>query len=227
MGVELSTERVPLIQKRLIRLANQVGVPVITATQMLESMIESPVPTRAEASDVANAILDGTDAVMLSAETAIGQYPVEAVQTMARIADEVEGTDEPYQKVERRRESHPQILAHAADVLAEELGARALVVYTQSGYTAQLLSKERPSLPIFAFTSKPRVANRLALWFGAIPLLGPDIRNTDRLLDFMQGELLKRGLVSPGQNVVFVRLAPPMAHRRSNFITVRTVPPER
>lgn len=223
MGVELGPERVPLIQKRLIRLASEHRVPVITATQMLESMISSPVPTRAEVSDVANAILDGTDALMLSAETAIGQYPLEAVLEMARIAAEVEAAEDGSPRVERRTQNPDQSVARAASSLAGELGAKALVLYTTSGYSAQLLSKEPPEVPIFAYTANRRVYNRLAVWFGIFPLPTRHSESTDRLIGDLEADLLKRGLVSPGETLVFVRLAPPDAPHRTNLITARTI----
>jgi pyruvate kinase len=224
MGVELGPERVPLIQKRLIRLANEYRIPVITATQMLESMISSPVPTRAEVSDVANAILDGTHAVMLSGETAIGQYPVEAVQAMARIADEVEAAEGGFPPIARHVETPAQSLARAAGTLAGELGAQALVLYTTSGYAPQLLSREAPSVPIFAYTASRTVYHRLAFWFGIFPLLTRHTDDTDRLIGSLEADLVKRGVVSPGATIVFVRLAPPEAPDRPNLITARTVP---
>jgi pyruvate kinase len=223
LGVELSPERVPMIQKRIIQAANEAGIPVITATQMLESMVNSPWPTRAEASDVANAILDGTDAVMLSAETAVGKYAVQAVETMDRIALDVERQAP---SPARERPAHPAVTAsmsHAAVTLAEELPAEAIVSYTRSGFTAHQLSKTRPRMPIFAFTSAEPTYRRLALWYGVTPLLGPFIENTDLMLAAMERELASRKLVERGAPVVIVRLSPPNAQHRWNFITVQAV----
>ncbi|MSP78620.1 MAG: pyruvate kinase [Dehalococcoidia bacterium] len=224
LGVELSPERVPMLQKRIIRTANEAEVPVITATQMLESMIHSPWPTRAEASDVANAILDGTDAIMLSGETAVGEYPVQAVETMNNIALEVERADIQRQRAPAAANSHTHSLSRAAVGLAEELRADALVVYTRSGYSAQRLSKERPQVPIFAFTSEEMVYRRLALWYGVLPIMGPFVENTDAMIQQMEQQLVSRGLVKRGATIVIVRLSPPAAQHHSNFVTVRTIP---
>lgn len=224
LGVELPPERVPLLQKYLIRRANEAGLPVITATQMLESMVASLRPTRAEASDVANAILDGTDALMLSAETAVGKYPVEAVETMARIAAEVDSTNHQLPPEDFHRESLSHSLSRAAARLAQEVRAEAMVVYTRSGYTAQLLSKERPPTPIYAFTPDESTARRLCLWYGVVPFLTRAVQSTDDLIEHTLRELgSKRGL-EPGKSVVIVRLSPPTAVRNFNFITVRTIP---
>jgi len=168
LGVELSAERVPLVQKKIIRACNEAGKPVITATQMLESMILHARPTRAETSDVANAILDGTDAVMLSGETASGGYPVEAVRTMAKIALDIERSE--LWRLPPIRSLHsnniPEAVAEAACHAASTLKAKALVVFTQSGGTAALISKFRPQLPIIAFTPFPDIQRRLSLFWG-------------------------------------------------------------
>ncbi len=169
LGLELPLERVPLLQKEIIRSANERGVLVITATQMLESMVTSPRPTRAEASDVANAVLDGTDAVMLSAETAIGRYPLRSVEMMARIAREAETALGRVPAPVRRTYAHA--LSVAACDLAREAGVAAIVALTKSGYSAQLLSKGRPNVPIFAFTESSAVYRNLNLWWGVQPVL--------------------------------------------------------
>src|SRR5207244_3861103 len=166
LGVEMAPEKVPLIQKHIIAKCNDLGLPVITATQMLESMITNPRPTRAEASDVANAILDGTDAVMLSAETAAGNYPIEAVQMMARIALETEAGDITARQPQCKRLSESHSVSHAARALSEEASVRAIVVFTRSGYSAHLISKDRPRVPILAYTPSERVYRQLALWWG-------------------------------------------------------------
>jgi pyruvate kinase len=226
LGVELGAEKVPMVQKAIIRKANQQRIPVITATQMLESMVASPHPTRAEASDVANAILDGTDAVMLSAETTLGRYPVEAVQTMDRIAREVESfglrMDRHAGEIDRASRSDLS-LAHAAASLAAEVDARAIVVFTADGHTARLLSTERPSVPIYAFTSNRSVYRRLALWHGVVPLRGDFQENTDGLIETMLAELRRRGYIRKGDDVVITRLSAGEQRHLTNFITIRTV----
>ena len=213
-----------MLQKQMLQRANELGVPSITATQMLESMIGSPWPTRAETSDVANAILDGTDAVMLSAETAVGAYPVESVRVMDRIALEVEGLDA---WVDAGAPSPPNLahsLAHAATVLAAEIHATAMVAFTRSGLTARFLSKERPGIPIYAFTTAPGADQRLALWHGVTPLLGRLTRDTGARISYMVEELRRRELVAGGERVVVVRVTRSQATRFANFVTVRTVP---
>ncbi|HEX6818945.1 MAG TPA: pyruvate kinase, partial [Ktedonobacterales bacterium] len=168
LGVEMPLEQVPVAQKRIISRANELGMPVITATQMLESMIHSPRPTRAEASDVANAIIDGTDAVMLSGETAVGEFPVEAVRVMARIAEQTEG-HWPSQVATTGRQAHVT-LSHAVSMAARTLAERAeaplLVVFTRTGASARLISRERPGAAIVAYTPFESVYRRLALWWG-------------------------------------------------------------
>ena len=223
LGVELGPERVPMLQKAILRRANELGVPSITATQMLESMVASPSPTRAEASDVANAILDGTDAVMLSGETAVGAYPLEAVRTMDRIALQVEAHNPRLDFQLRYTGGHSHSLAHAATLVAEEIKAAAIVVFTNSGFTAQLLSKQSPMIPIYAFTSREDTYHRLALWHGVAALRGEFSEDIDTLIGGMLGELRRRQLVGVGSNVVVVRLSPPRARRLANFVTVRTV----
>ncbi|MDA1036337.1 MAG: pyruvate kinase [Chloroflexi bacterium] len=225
LGVELGPEKVPILQKVIIRRANEHRIPSITATQMLESMINSMQPTRAEASDVANAILDGTDALMLSGETAIGRYSAEAVQTMDRIAREVEssGLRVDFQEVLGDDAGHDHSLSHGAAALAEEVGATAIVVYTASGHTARLLSKERSSAPIYAFTPSRTVYQRLALWHGVTPLLADYVDDSEVLIQNMFAELRHRKLVNVGDDVVVARLAPPDEPTRTNFITIRTV----
>lgn len=217
LGLELPLEEVPLVQKRVIHRANELRTLVITATQMLESMVERPQPTRAEVSDVANAILDGTDAVMLSAETAVGRYPARAVQMMDRIAREVEG-ESPAGHAEPRRLAHPHAMSRAACELARDVGAAAIVVFTRSGYSAQLVSKERPPVPVFAFTPSESVWRQLALWWGVTPLLAPFPRSPRAMMDTADEALRRRGLLRPGQTVVIARWSPLRARGWSNFI---------
>ena len=221
LGVEVSPERVPLLQKHIISKANEAGIPVITATQMLTSMMDSPIPTRAEASDIANAILDGTDAVMLSEETAIGQYPVEAIATMGRIALEAETAETPFHVKHPHDESHA--MAEAARFVAQSLQATALVVFTQSGHTARAISHLRPKAPIYAFTPDPVVCNGLALWYGVRPIHAdlPD-RTEPRVLQAF-AMLRERGAVSPGDRVVVFGATRIGAGGIPNDINIRTV----
>ncbi len=186
LGVEMPPEQVPLIQKRLIRACMESGKPVITATQMLESMIQNPTPTRAEASDVANAIYDGTDAVMLSAETAVGQYPLEAVRMMDRIARSVEA-DERYQR--DMREHYPIPEGTTADAvslgavqMAHNLAARVIVTFTSSGTTALRVSRNRPAAPLLAITPNERAYRQLSVVWGAVPYLSEEIHDTDEMV---------------------------------------------
>jgi pyruvate kinase len=214
LGVELSTEEVPVLQKHIIDKANAAGKVVITATQMLESMIDSPRPTRAEASDVANAILDGTDAVMLSGESAAGKYPVEAVETMARIAGYTEAhrsptTDEALAVLRARilhgaHSSVARSLARVASTVAEELDCKLIVAFTESGVTAQLLSCYRPNAPIAAITYNEHTYRRLALWSGVIPVRSIFTANTDEMIVRGDEILKKHGLAQPGETIVML-----------------------
>src|SRR5215471_6398960 len=169
LGVEMPPEKVPLIQKRIISKCNELGLPVITATQMLESMIVNPRPTRAEVNDVSNAVLDKTDLVMLSAETASGAYPIEAVQMMVRIILETEAGGRTARQPQRQRLSQEKAVSHAARALSEEASVKAIVVFTQSGNTARLIAQDRPRTPILAYTPSARVYRQLALYWGVWP----------------------------------------------------------
>jgi len=206
LGVETPLEKVPLVQKMLIQKSNQAGKPVITATQMLRSMVENPRPTRAEVTDVANAIIDGTDAVMLSEESAIGEYPVETVSMMAKIAEDAE-SGVPYgtwtQRVEAKGEkSIPEAVGQAACKLAESINAACIIAFTQSGSTAQLVSKYRPRRSILAPTPLERTYRRLALNWGVIPLLCEGSDNIDEMMKTTFQAVLESGLVKRGQKVV-------------------------
>ncbi|MFQ6020256.1 MAG: pyruvate kinase, partial [Dehalococcoidia bacterium] len=221
LALEVSPERVPLLQKRIIREANQRGILAITATQMLESMVNRPRPTRAEASDVANAILDGTDAVMLSAETAAGRYPVQAVRMMARIAETVEAQPMPaHRGGERPGRGHARAMSRAACALAEDAGAAAIVVFTRSGYSAQLVSEERPTVPIFAFTSSEEVCRQLSLWWGVAPLLIEFPPTAEEMIARAEGYLLDRGLLKGGDTAVVARWSPLRARGWTNFVKI-------
>ena len=215
LAIETSPERVPVLQKMIIAKCNAVGKPVITATQMLDSMIRNPRPTRAEASDVANAILDGTDAIMLSGETAVGKYPVESVQTMVRIAQEAErGYQEglasppfssPPDKGEGRRgrvTSIADAVSHASCGTAYDLDAAAIITPTISGYTARIISKYRPHCPIIAVTPSPEVQRQLMLYWGVHPLLSKRAESTDETIAGAVRAAQEQGLVGHGDVVV-------------------------
>jgi pyruvate kinase len=215
LGVELSPERVPFVQKQIIRRAFQHKVPVITATQMLESMIENPRPTRAEASDVANAVFDGTDAVMLSGETAVGKYPVEAAAMMARIVVEAEknaaGEAQHHRHpLDSRQVAFPDAIAASACRIAEQVGAAAVVAFSQSGFTAQLISKHRPSVPIFACTPDELVFRRLGLYWGVVPHSTAEAegKDLDNLAEWIGQRLLAQGAVDRGDSLVILAGTP-------------------
>ncbi|MBD2058078.1 pyruvate kinase [Oculatella sp. FACHB-28] len=203
LGVELPAEEVPLLQKRLIATANRLGIPVITATQMLDSMVQSPRPTRAEISDVANAILDGTDAVMLSNETAVGKYPIQAVETMARIATRIE-QDQP---LNRNAESAPgrsipNAISQAVGRIAEQLKSAAIMTLTKTGATARNVSKFRPHTPILAITPHVDVARQLQLVWGVKPLLVLDLPSTGQTFQAALNVAQEKQLLSEGDLVV-------------------------
>ncbi|MDR5684357.1 MAG: pyruvate kinase [Armatimonadota bacterium] len=226
LGVELAPERVPILQKHIIRRANEMGIPVITATQMLESMIDRPRPTRAEASDVANAILDGTDAVMLSGETAVGRYPTEAVRIMDRIAVEVEAASPQLYQTGRhgdRRLGVAEAVGSAACLLAHDLRARAIAVVTRSGRTAQLISKLRPAEPIVALTEDHTVARTLSLWWGVHAIVVPFREDTDAMVVQAEEEMVRRGIADPGDVVIITGSAPLIARGRTNFVKVHRI----
>ena len=212
LGVEMPLEDVPLVQKRLIKRSVHAGKPVITATQMLESMVNSPTPTRAEVSDVANAIFDGTDAVMLSAETAVGRYPVEAVRVMDRVARDVEASPEYQERVAMLR-PEPQhtardAIALAAVDVAESLPAEAIVVFTASGSSAWRVVRFRPRVPIIALTPDPEVCRVLNLASGIFPRQAPDPKDTDDMVNLALGEVRGSGLVKPGAMLVITAGVP-------------------
>ena len=205
LGVEMPPEQVPIIQKHVIRRALEWRKPVITATQMLESMIQNPRPTRAEASDVANAIFDGTDAVMLSGETASGKYPLEAVRMMSRIVTATEGhlmqSVDPHRRRQRRELSISEAICESIAHIAEDLKMRAIAVFTESGNTARLISKYRPRAPIFAFAHVPPICNRLNLYWGVRPVFTEPIRSVEGMVHLADETLLARGIVDQGDTV--------------------------
>jgi pyruvate kinase len=229
LGVEIPTETVPMVQKRLIHLCNAAGKPVITATQMLDSMIRNPRPTRAEASDVANAILDGTDAVMLSGETANGLYPLEAVETMVRIAAEVENAA-------RFAPWHPpahvdavsggdvtDAVAHATCETACDLRARAIITATTSGRTARTVCKYRPHAVIIAVTPTAIVQRQLMLCWGVVSLDSERVGNTDQLIDNAVRRAVDAGLVAEGDRVVLTAGVAAYMPGTTNLMRVETV----
>jgi pyruvate kinase len=226
LGVELPPERVPVQQKRIIRVANQHAKLVITATQMLESMITNPLPTRAEASDVANAVFDGTDAVMLSAETAAGKYPVESVQMMDRIVCEAEthflewGME---QRVQGFEHSDAASMARAAQVLANDKNVTAVACFTMQGETAWLMSKIRPRVPIMAFTPDRMAYSRLAFMWGVRPQLVPFVNSLDEMIDHVDSALMRSQVVQLGDQVVLVCGFPVGAVRPPNMALLHTV----
>jgi len=220
LGVEVSPEKVPILQKQIIEAANRSGALVITATQMLESMITNPRPTRAEASDVANAILDGTDAVMLSAETSIGQFPLEALQMMVRIALEAETSGRAIAAGKQTRCQYPQAIAHAACTIAGDLDLKVICAFTRSGYTARLVSKERPGAPVLAFTHNPRVFNRAALYWGVSPLIVEFAGGVEELFACVEAELVSRHLAAAGDTVVVLGGMPLAAGGATNFLRI-------
>ncbi|MBI4893089.1 MAG: pyruvate kinase [Acidobacteria bacterium] len=207
LGVECPMEKVPFIQKSIIEQARRAGKFVITATQMLESMIESPFPTRAEVSDVANAIYDGTDAVMLSAETSVGKYPVEAVRMMDRTAHQAEQSIRKHgfrELPQRDYVTHAEIVADSAYQAARLAGAQAIVVFSASGTSARLVARFRPPVPIITFTPSEQAARSLSVVFGITPIIAPHMASTDEMMAQMDRVLLDRGFVKPRESVVFV-----------------------
>ncbi len=222
LGVEIPLEQVPHIQKMLIQKANQHAKPVITATQMLRSMVGSPRPTRAEATDVANAVLDGTDAVMLSEETAVGHYPVEAVKFMARIVWNAE-QDFPHQaflKVIPAKEIADAV-AHAACVLADHLNAAAIVVHTRSGRTAGAVSRFRPKQPVIALSPLKRTVQILPLFWGCVPLFITETQDMDEMIESTGRVLLQNGLVRKGELIVLTAGLPVGVPGSTNMIKVK------
>jgi pyruvate kinase len=227
LGVDVPLEEVPHIQKEIIRQARMAKVPVIVATQMLESMVTHLRPTRAEVSDVATAIFDGADAVMLSAETATGRYPSEAVDMMARIAARAEATvlaDEPTQR-RRPRDGvgFPEAVSDAAAMAARALKARAIVAFTQSGFSARLISHQRPDVPIIAFTPTVDVRRRLALSWGVSSRLIRKVETTDEMVEEIEGALLRDGSVKINDVIVIISGAPMWVTGTTNLMKLHRI----
>ena len=223
LGVELPLEQVPLVQKRAIQIARANAKPVIVATQMLESMIENSRPTRAEASDVANAVLDGTDAVMLSGETSVGKYVMETVRTMARIVETVETEGDRVPPLPHVPRTKRGVISYAARDIGERLNAKALVAFTSSGDTVRRLARLHTSLPLLAFTSIPEVRSQLALSWGTETFLVPEVATTDAMVLEVDKALLQLGRYSKGDQVVIVAGAPPGTVGSTNLIHVHRI----
>ena len=236
LGVETAPEQVPLAQKKIIRLCNRLGKPVITATQMLQSMIESPRPTRAEASDVANAILDGSDAVMLSGETSVGEYPVKATKMMATIAETVELSPSfPYNQLldmEKLAADAPnevlvsRAVSQAAMVLAEAAHATAIVTATESGRTARLVARHHPIIPLLGMTPFEATARRMQLIWGVIPVVISPFDDTDEMIETMVQAVASCDDAKVGHNIVLMAGIPFKAHGVTNMVHVYTVKAE-
>ncbi len=233
LGVETSPEQVPLAQKRIIRLCNRLGKPVITATQMLQSMIDNPRPTRAEASDVANAILDGSDAIMLSGETSVGKYPIEAVRMMAKIAENVEASSTfPYHqllKMEGPEVALPaaklvsRAISRATVEIADECGATAILTSTESGRTARMVARHRPRCPLVAATPFAETARLMQLVWGVIPVLVAPFHDTDQMIQTMIRAGVTCGYAEVGREVVLTAGIPFEVHGVTNMLKVHTV----
>ncbi len=230
LGVELPAEEVPILQKMIIERCNHFGKPVIVATQILESMIENPRPTRAEASDVANAVLDGADAVMLSGETSVGRFPVEAVTIMEKIIREAEEHGIASYDIQpgpaKEEETIQTALARSAVILSERIHASAIVAVTHSGAAAQRISQARPRAQIIAATDRERIVRRMNLVWGVRGLMIKNVSdtNSDVTLDNLRDELGKQGLVAPGDFIVFTAGMPVLERGKTNMIKVERIP---
>ncbi len=220
LGVELPLDQVPLVQKLAVQLCRENAKPVIVATQMLDSMIDNSRPTRAEASDVANAVLDGTDAVMLSGETSVGKYPVLTVSTMARIIRTTEAGSFGVPRLQHDPRTHGGALTVAASQIARNIGAKALVAFSQTGDTVRRLSRLHCDLPLLAFTPVPEVRDQLALSWGVETFLTDFVQHTDDMFRQVDGKMLGLGLAKPGDYVVVVAGSPPNAPGSTNTLRV-------
>jgi pyruvate kinase len=222
LGVEMSPEQVPLLQKLIIRACNEAEKPVITATQMLESMIESHQPTRAEASDVANAILDGTDCVMLSGETAVGKFPVQAVSVMARIAEQAETSLEALPP-DKHISGPDESIAHAACRAAAEQRAHAIVTFTQSGSTALMVSKHRPGMCVIAPTPFEQIARKVSLYWGVTPVILKTKKTTDDMITSVERIMLKKKLARPRDLILITAGVPIGVAGSTNMLKIHRI----
>jgi len=223
LGIEIALERIPAMQKMMIRKANVLGKPVITATQMLRSMVQNPRPTRAEVADIANAVLDGTDALMLSEETAAGDYPVQAVRTMAKVAEETEQILEPRYQFAGRKKSVPEAISFAAISLARDLKVQAFLIPTSSGSTARMIARYRPQNPIIAFSPEKPTLKTLCLVWGVYPVAVPAFHSTDAMLRDAQKKAVKLGFVKRGDLVAITAGLPLQQAGTTNMITVKPI----
>jgi pyruvate kinase len=223
LGVELPLEQVPLVQKRIVTIARENAKPVIVATQMLDSMIDHSRPTRAEASDVANAVLDGADALMLSGETSVGKYPFITVKTMARIIRAVEGESVVAPELKHVPKTRRGVISYAARDIGERLEAKALVAFTKSGDTIKRLARLHTELPLLAFTSEPATRSQLAMTWGVETFLVPPVETTDEMIDLVDAELSKMAAFSKGDLVVVVAGSPPNTSGSTNLIRVHRI----
>jgi pyruvate kinase len=229
LGIEIASEKVPMVQKNIIDRCRKVGKPVITATQMLDSMIHNPRATRAESSDVANAVLDGTDAVMLSGETAAGNYPIEAIKTMDKICRSVENDASQiyqslnYRKPEWKEKQVIESLSYACVVLAENVEARVISTITHSGNTARRIAKFRPRVPIIAFTESEEVCRQLGLVWGVHPVKIDEIFDTDKSVKKMEDYIQKYGHANEGERVIIATGMPVAKRGHTNMIKVSTL----
>ncbi|MBD3883586.1 pyruvate kinase [Phormidium tenue FACHB-886] len=223
LGVELPPEKVPGLQKHIIRRCNQIGIPVITATQMLESMIQNPRPTRAEASDVANAILDGTDAIMLSGEAAVGNYPVQAVEMMARIAHEVE-KDLKFVNHPPAKSDETHALSEALNAIDQSLDLRCIVAFTATGYAAQLAAEERPRAPVIGLTPNRYVYHCLNLIWGLHPILiEEEVETFETAIRQAEACVLEHRLAAPGDRILIMGGIPMQASGGTNFLKIHQI----
>ena len=227
LAVETSPSSVPIMQKRIIQQANAHHKIVITATQMLESMIHNPRPTRAEASDVANAIFDGSDAVMLSGETAVGAYPLESVQMMSSIIIEAEKNYEKWGSYhflpDKPTQDDAVSITRAARELAKDRNVSCIAVFTQSGTTALMMSKARPNVPIMAFTSEKNTFQKLGLFWGVTPFLVPYADNVENMVSYVEAIMLSNNLLSPGEQFILLSGHPVGAMRPPNMMLLHTL----
>ena len=223
LGLEIALEKIPAMQKMMIRKANFLGKPVITATQMLRSMVQNPRPTRAEVADIANAVLDGTDALMLSEESAAGDYPVEAVRVMAEVAEETEQILEPRYQFAGGKKSVPEAISFAAISLARDLQVEAFLIPTSSGSTARMIARYRPSHPIIAISPDPQTVKMLCLVWGVYPVAVRGFQSTDVMLRVAQKKALQLGFVKRGDLVAITAGLPLHQAGTTNMITVKPV----